>query len=426
VNVLHTNYFHPYSSLSPNHENQLTRAYLALVRLSPLVRSSFLDSVRREQLKLKMSELVPSVSEDPSEPQVRTQVGRQIQSESKFVLSILLTEKSWHSDILVEPSNRGFVYDGLIELTDWVLVIENKPYDNVWEEQLNPNLAADSDLSLIDQPVNLEWRDLIESLNRLLESGSLSPTESSLVEDFQEYVDDRFEFLNPYSSLRRCKESKALLHRRCNQILAEIGRDHGLEVKSRRGSQDPLAIPTGGVREAFLAPTGFDDIALPPGIELRLWPGDTMAQSRAFFKGLSVDEFLALESDGWTLAANPHLAFMSSNLCWWEPPIDLKTYLIFWKEEPSKIRRLQRGSDDFRAEFEALVEDRILPNDALACIDEKFVNTSRQTANLCPGSSLRYVWPLKQAVALDEGGQFHRDVTRRIEQAMRTWGQSLS
>lgn len=56
------NYFEPYSA-PPNHENQLTRAYLVVLRLVPFALSDFLSLVRRDQRAKGYRERLPTLSQ---------------------------------------------------------------------------------------------------------------------------------------------------------------------------------------------------------------------------------------------------------------------------------------------------------------------------------------------------------------------------
>jgi hypothetical protein len=54
------NYFEPYVSKNPWHEDQLTRAFLVTMRFVPLVQAAFLDLVREAQATAKSEHIVPA------------------------------------------------------------------------------------------------------------------------------------------------------------------------------------------------------------------------------------------------------------------------------------------------------------------------------------------------------------------------------
>jgi len=108
------NYFRPYESIAPWHEDQLTRAFLVVFRIIPLAQAVFLDLVRKAQLEKgkQLDEIVPSLTEMGSPLlQVRTQVGS-IDSASGILTSVVMSDEAWEGP--VEASNRIARYDGVI------------------------------------------------------------------------------------------------------------------------------------------------------------------------------------------------------------------------------------------------------------------------------------------------------------------------
>ena len=71
----HLNYFCPYENQRPDSENALTRAFLALLRLSPTVHEAFLEEIRAQQRSLGMNEnVLPLLAEIWSDDaSIRTQ-----------------------------------------------------------------------------------------------------------------------------------------------------------------------------------------------------------------------------------------------------------------------------------------------------------------------------------------------------------------
>jgi hypothetical protein len=80
------NYFAPYESKAPWHEDQLTRAFLVVIRLVPLAQVALLDLVREGQISAGTvrEEIVPPLSALPSAlPTIDTQVSRISQSSGR-------------------------------------------------------------------------------------------------------------------------------------------------------------------------------------------------------------------------------------------------------------------------------------------------------------------------------------------------------
>lgn len=131
------NYFNPYNSKSADHEDQLTRAYLVLLRISFQAFSSFINYLNRENKnseKFKLEDIIEddwSFETQRSDPDI----------DSNYLVSVLITDKQIDGKVTVEPSARGARYDGLIAIRKKItFIIENKPKSgNVWFNQLNPS-----------------------------------------------------------------------------------------------------------------------------------------------------------------------------------------------------------------------------------------------------------------------------------------------
>lgn len=50
--------------------------------------------------------------------------------------------------------------------------------------------------------------------------------EGMIVQDFLEFVDTEFAYLNPYTSLAVCKDNDYLLTRRCDAAMEELALEH--------------------------------------------------------------------------------------------------------------------------------------------------------------------------------------------------------
>ena len=169
------NFFKPYQSLKPWHEDQLTRAFLVVLRYVPLAHAAFLDLVREQQADTPNSAVLPSFSAlAESEISIETQVTKINEIEARL-FSILLTDEHWNPETIIESSDRGARYDGVLTYkTGWILVIENKPKHSMtgmWKEQLRPNVPEDSEIEIEPEPVVLPWRGLVSRLSSLANNG---------------------------------------------------------------------------------------------------------------------------------------------------------------------------------------------------------------------------------------------------------------
>ena len=101
------------------------------------------------------------------------------------VLSILLIGDDWDQDVEVRPSDRSPVYDGVVHYGEqWIFAIENKPYGDVRESQLHPNVEEGRGLQVDPHLDVLVWKDLIRRLHAIGQSKWLDNTQRRLVDDF--------------------------------------------------------------------------------------------------------------------------------------------------------------------------------------------------------------------------------------------------
>lgn len=410
-----TNYFSGFEHKPRHYEDQLTRAFLVLLRLVPPVQSAFIDYIRDEQLRNGRTEIVPPRSMCATAMNsIWTQTGS-LKADEGRVLSILLIDERQNVRTTIKPSERTAVYDGVVHYgKGWIFAIENKPFGGVREEQLNPNIGDTQEMEVDPHLVELEWKELLSRLHTLNEGQLLGYTEALLLKDFLQYVQEDFPALNPYPSLASCKDDLGLLNLRCQQLMQEIAEDrlaylrgygHYLEAPELKGLKNVIV-------RAEAAGGGWH-------IVLALYPGDTITQARHFFDGLNRSALRSL-CDEWTCATNLHFAFMQQNLVWASPQVSIAEYIDFWMEHRERWLR-QVKEREFSELLDTLQEVGQLDDRDIEQFKIEFYETRRSTVNVCPGLKLQYRWPAKEATRLDEAGMLVKKIDRRVWQAARVW-----
>lgn len=418
----HLNYFEPYHRQDARHENQLTRAFLVLVRVCPQVHAAFLELVRDRQVHNKSTRVVPPLSSiSKYQAAINTQI-KDLQQNTGTAISIVLTDEHWTPTSDVGESDRRPVFDGVMSYDpDWILVIENKPLaGNIWEGQLSLPLPEDSEIEIDPTVVDLRWSDVIAAITSLLDRALIGGGEALLAGDFLDFVAEHFEFLNPYTNLAVCKGNSTLITRRCTAILEELKPDH---VKPYPGGEPVLKLPDGVAQFVALMQTTGDDGATR--IMLGMWPGDTTNQARMFAKGVDRESFFGLHAKGWVIAPNLHFSFAAKNLVWPKGRMQLQEYMDYWFIKRSDFEQVKRGSDNFDDFWDQLVRDGAALEDERTEFVANFTDTDRGSLNICPGFELRWSWPLVAAEKLDRSGEFVQAVRQQIAEAMATWGQEL-
>lgn len=417
----HMNYFRPYSGKEPGHEDQLTRAFLVLLRLVPLVHAALVDLLRAKLLKDGAEDALPPFTSLRNSV-VQTQVQSLTEPASRLV-SVLMTDEHWVPEHGIKESPRTARYDGVIYYPpEWALVIENKPCSgDVWGEQVCPSRDSLPEECILAGFACILWRDVIVGLNSLLQRELLGHAERLLVDDFIEFVGQEFPSLNPYTSFAVCKNNRTLLANRCYAVMQKVaGSD---SVVHHRGYADYFPLedgPNAGAQQIYLWPPS-EEGAADWEILLDIWPADTINQARKFYTGVKREEFLGLRSKGWQLEPNMHYSFMSTNLVGSKPAISVEEYLDLWLGTEESYGQVKR--ENWEAVFAAHRREGLISEENLDELNRQFTSTARRTLNVCPGLRVSFRWPKALAESLDHGDCFVQAVQERVREALVTWGQ---
>lgn len=428
--MTHLNYFEPYRrSGHERHEDDLTRAFLVLLRMVPMIQAEFLERLRARQPDVGYGDeqLLPRLSETDEEVKFETQT-TQLDSEREWLVSVLMTDEPISLEDELAPREQGARYDGVLTLDDHVVTIETKPHnEDVWRKQLDPDLPEEGQLGFPPgaRPLVLPWKEMIQAITNLRDRDRLDPTSAMLVDDFLNYVFRHFEFLNPYPTFAACRDSRLLMNRRCGQVLRELGGEERVgEYTSDRfylkmlGSQVPA-------RRTILD-TGHSDASAVTHVRAATYPGDLVSQARPFYRRLDREALLGLvKQDAWRTVPNLHLSYRGDHLIYATAEFDLASYLDYWIENGDRIRRVQ-GMEEMNEEVHRLREDGWLAERDIEAFEEKFGQTKRDFMEICPGVRVETLWSIDEARELDDGeGRFVKAVRERFERMLGLWGQSL-
>ncbi len=343
---LHTNYFFPYSS-NTQKENSLTRAFFSLVRLVPPAGYAFYSMLHKKAEDLELDH--PLELEDLN---YEVQIQQQKLPESLRYVSVLLSNDVQELTEEIKPVERRAQYDAVFNMGKTCFFIENKPFNDITNWQLCPG-SKDINLEegeVLPKAINLTWKEIITSLNKLAESSQISDTQKLLIDDFFTYVDTMFVNLNPFDSLNRCK-SEHLVQRRLENILRDIAVDPET-VNWHQGWAS--AIPTPSYPFIGKIGTPLDYENEKDFFRVTLIFADTVAQARPFYKNdsLNIQNLLKFNKNGWKVGANFHLGFMQANYCFIDTPGDqTAAYLEYWQTNP--IQQINAREEDTNV-FEVL------------------------------------------------------------------------
>ncbi len=411
------NYFNPYQSKPGHFEDQLTRAYLVLLKHSFHAFTTFFDYCKSKHV------IDPNKGEFPLSLinflengwDFQTQKGNPV-IDTDWLLSILITDEGLKHDLGgVESSERNARYDGLIAFgKSLTMIIENKPRSgNIWVGQLNPSIGNLSpETKLYSLPVVLEWKEIIKQLNLLLSINTASGYEKLMIEDFLAFIDSNFPFLNPFDSFDQCKGNHELILRRINNILKSIVIDENI-VKYHHRWGFYIETPYKQIHEIGLI---FGVKENEWWLELSLYFADTQGQAVSFYK--SKPDISSINTTEWGLFGNFHFSFMNTHLVWFKTE-DYTNYLNFWLKNTELL--YQHGREEIPQLIQKLAELEVIivNSETEETMNDKFFSKAYQTLNICPGFGLIYEISSIQAEKLDKDKKLKEILIRKIREGLR-------
>jgi hypothetical protein len=408
------NIFLPFRRLEPNHENQLTRALLVVLRLSPIAHTAWLRLIAPD----RRIEQLPPASFDT---QVRAVRHASADDDPAELVSVFLTpEEPLPGDRVVTESDRGQVLDAVIDYGgELLVVVENKVADDNDLQARHLNVTgAKVRIAPGQEAVVVLWRDVLEALHRLRERDLLGGAEAAMLDDFLTYVENNFPLLGPFRTLRLARGSRSRQHRRLRKVLVDATGTEAL-----LSTHGPYATTAAGETigaNAYLAVP--DDEGR---VELSLYPADTLSQARALYScPAEVERLLALADEpDWEISPNFHFGHFQRGYCWTTTTRGTREYVELWRQRIDEEGEIPRKRwDDYWRWLEA---ERIATPDDRDEFDLHFTQTQRQKASPRPGLRLARAWPLADAETLDSRNALADAVRAALDQALTASGEPL-
>lgn len=400
----HLNFFVPYEKAAAWHENQLTRALLVVLRYSPIAHQAWLrlvapkkdlHALSKAEFRTQSQHVLGTDTEVPK-------------GEAVPGISVWLAPDAAQDSAPIKDSDRQQVLDGIVNYgNDLVVVIENKiGWGSVTEQPHRINLHG-SPVRFDEKPCSVKWQQLLEVLFDLVERDLVSGAERLLISDFFDFVEKHFPLIGPYSTLARCGDKSFRVERRLDTIL---GQAVGTDVGKAKGGRD-----LSGTDKIAMAWLGFDSDN--SAVWLRMYPGDTLTQSRALYRDRSaLDAVLELRSNDWRVEPNFHWGFMATGYAWVETPLQVEKYCDYWVNEIDTTRELSRP--EWETYWTKLESAQIVETAGKEAFDANFTGSQRQKIHPRPGLFCECTWPLAKAQRLDAHGKFVEKVRERLNQML--------
>lgn len=414
----HLNVFNPYRNKSNYHEDELTRAFLILLKKIPMIQGMFIDLIRNEMIEKKCNDIIPSLFQKEAYIySVNTQISNSNeifkQAIGRRVVSIVISDDRLIQDTEIKNSSRKARYDCVILYEpSWIFVIENKPsVKSIWLEQLNPNV--DESIEIEENIITLSWREIIEKLNSLVENKLLMGLEEDYIIDFIEYIDYEFPKLNPYTTLAMCKDNEYLITKRCISIMEGINLG---KVEKHRGWKYFIRVNDDVTQKITVYPTKRDNDWY---ITLDISAGPIMSKARNYYRKLNISKLKSLNNNMWNLIPDLHFSFKSDNLVWTTVNCDALDYAKYWKNNIEDLKQVDKDKlEDYQKN---LLKEEMSIKEDLNKICDKILSKAYKAVNVCPSLSYRYIWNKDEAITLDREGRLINEVKEKIKEAMDTW-----
>lgn len=411
------NLFNPFESRPDQHEDRLTWAFLVALKYDPS-----LQNFLRERVESCMPAEPRKYSAVWESAHVSTQT--QWIEDTNHLVSVLLTDTAIHEKIKVQWSDRQAKYDGVIRYPDGLtLIVENKLFrEDVWEEQLSPSRDSCrgeiADITLHDSAICLEWAEVLEGVLKYSDSDLASFGSREIARDFLSFVEANHPGLTPYRRFKLCGDRFEALERRTDSLLAKLASETNLE-KRRSGNHGYLDRPGMIAERVFISVPR----SMPLKLRVDLYPADTVAQARDFFRNADKEAFLSLnESDAWNVEPNLHFSFISRHLIWGETELDTRDYLNFFSKSSTYG---QKKKDELLRLSNQWARKGVISSEDCDKIKDEFSTTERSYLNVVPGFSVYREWDLDTVIELEDRKELESSITEALLRPLNTWGEEL-
>lgn len=409
------NFFEPYESLAPHHENQLTRALLVVLRYCPMAHQAWLSLIDPAK---RLHEL-PHPTFGTQRARILGEDYPKPTDEPIIGISVICAADAPEVASGAVESNRGQVLDGIIRYeNDLVIVLESKldgPANDLQAREIN----------LHGQPVrfdgrvrSISWRSVLSAFDDLAneERGVTAGAERIVLRDFLEFVDRNFPRLGPFSTLQRCAGEPSRVIRRLRAILEEATGGESVGVSGMILPGRHLAVISAHIADSREGEKRE--------VHFGMYPADTLEQARVFYARPNAPErTLALASKGWRVSPNFHFGFMAKGLSWTTATASVDEYLRYWQNHIGETRQVDRA--DWPAFWDRLVTLGFAQDSDRERFDRDFTHTNRKSAAPRPGIACIFAWPFEEAERLDTSGNFLAELKKRVNELLVAVGEPI-
>ena len=412
----HLNFFEPWPHLAGHHENQLTRAFLVVLKMSPVAHQAWLRLV---DPNLDLSRL-PQASLDTQTAAITRSDQPGADGEQPIRgLSVLQAADIEQLSGPVGESERAAIFDGVVAYGDkLVLVVEVKFWAPPSDHQARQIPVGDRLVLLDPRGRPVDWRELLESWQGLVYEGHVSGAEMIVISDFLEFVDRNHSQLGPNRRLHLCGRDEARILSRLRTVL-EQAENQVAWVAERDGW---AAVEARGETAGYLFLAVRDLDKPSPRVMIVLYPADTLYQARKLYgdRPDRVPAVLALRDANWELYSCFHMGYIQRGIAWDEwGACDVEDYVGYWVDHIGDARRMSRA--EWMPRFKEMASAGVISSGYPETFNE--LDDYMDPLSPRPGMELSFSWPLDEAARLDDDqDRFVAAVSDKIREALAALG----
>jgi len=408
----HLNIFNAYSA-GLKHENNLTRAFILVLKNNPFIFQRFIGYIERNYLENNIESLT-----DAEDVVFLTQVTGDLSEHSCDInIPLLITEEK--VDNIPQPESveiDGYtIPDGFISVKpNLAISIEVKKHSNVRWKQVYGHLNVLDPHRKKKQAINITWKEIVSLLNDSINlyqkiydhEGSFPGAEANIIEDFIKYITIYHPNLTPYESLEECRGNELAYNKYLSVLLQQLDIGQFSEKKDLFIYIDNKEVKK-WVERFYLNMS--EDLQY---IYLNFYPGDTTSQAYNLYKKLQFNHLKNIVMEGWEVTPILHFAYIGTQLVFADTDIDWEDYVKYWIKNADKIR--QYKEHEFEDLYQKLLDANLISKSDKLKLIEKFTDTKREHINLSPGFKLSYRLSVKQAMDLEKEDRLLSYVGKKV------------
>jgi hypothetical protein len=414
----HLNFFEPWPDLAAHHENQLTRAFLVILRLCPAAHQAWLRLVDPE---LDLGRLPAPTFDTQTAQLTRAHLPTDDDDLEPAIRGISVLQAADVQAVSgpVTESERRAIFDGIVSYGDeLVLVVEVKLTAPPSDTQAREVPLRGRRVQMDETARPVDWRALLEAWQGMALEGWVSGAEKKVLSDFLEFVERRHPSLGPNSRLRLCGVEDGRLLSRLKAIFEDVvGDEAWIETQHRWTS---AWIPGDVALGIHLGVRGVP----ASKVILALYPANTLKGARVLFgqRPEHARAVAGLEATGWDVSSAFHMGFIQTDVAFDEWGFcDAESYAGYWIEHIGAARRRPRA-EWVETAREMAQSGVVSPNLSLQ-IEALPAHMDRLSPK--PTIELVYSWPLDDAKRLDDNDMFTAAVHAKLAEALTAIGDPI-